>query len=92
MVITPHRSTSRINGTSLNPCTTASLCINTAIFVPADSWDRLTQKLWQVKASVLPIARQILTAFLNRSVFPDQAGTADADERGELQSLLALRA
>src|SRR6185437_4745233 len=57
--------------------------------VAADLGDAVADRLRQVEAAALPVAGQVLAAALDRAVLLDDAWAADADERRQLQLLLA---
>jgi len=54
--------------------------------VIADLGNGFDEARRQVEFAALPVARQVLRAFLDRTVFIDDAGTGDADERRKLQA------
>ena len=43
---------------------------------------------WEIEAGAFPIARQILPAAIDRAIFKDDAGAADADDGGQLDLVL----
>ena len=53
-----------------------------------DLGNTLDKTCRQVELAALPVAGQVLRAFLDRTVALDDAGTGDADERRKLESLL----
>src|SRR6185437_9862203 len=54
--------------------------------VIADPWDGVDQAFRQVELAALPVAGQVLRAFLDRAVVLDHAGARNADERRKLES------
>ena len=56
--------------------------------VVRDERNRLADAVRQVEAAALPVARQVLGAGLDRAVFANDAGAADADDGRQLQTFL----
>lgn len=86
MVRIPQRSTSRMHGVSLNPCTTASLCMSTTVGAPSISGMSARRRSGRLKWPLPPVAaRKIMAAPFDRSVVPYHAWAANPDQRGKLQ-------
>ena len=75
-------------GSSLRPCTTASLWMTITVSWPSMSGISCAQQFGEIETAAFPVARQVLAAALDRAVLADHAGAADADERRELQAIL----
>ena len=58
-------------------------------FAVADFGDLLADYPWEIEARAFPIARQILPAAIDRAIFKDDAGAADADDGGQLDLVLS---
>src|SRR5262245_9215445 len=74
-----------MKGTSLKPCTTASLCIRTIVSCWLIFGMASHKRVGRLKLSLSQITRKVLCATVNRAVGLNAPRTTDADKGGQAQ-------